>query len=214
MAAVFLSINIILYLLIIIKCFCIQNKTPFFFNYLIISCLLGIYYAVLLFSQLYFPIFTPVHYQMKEYLIIFQFIYFLFYLSKYNFFYNRSFEKFFACLLQFFIIIFLVIFLATFFSGTSPLMRFFNLYSGWASIVFLSILYGLYIGPTLLQKKFNKYFKRVIILFLITSLFDNIQLIAHLQNEVFLTISLILTTLFNLNFLNFISAHNGRYLND
>jgi hypothetical protein len=214
MAFFLLVINIVIYLLIIVKCFLIQDKTPFFFNYLIISCLLNVIYILLLLSQLYYPIFTDVHYEMKEFLLLFQFIYFLLYFSKYNFFYNKSFEKFYTCLLHFAILTFMFVFLATFYPGTSFMMAFYKLFSNWALVIFLITLYGLYIVPTLLQKKFNKYFKRTIVLFLVSSLFINAQVLFSIQHLAYITFTAFVNAIFNFYFLSFISIHKGRYLND
>jgi hypothetical protein len=207
-------INVIIYMMIIVKCFMIQDKTPFFFNYLIISCLLMLVFFIVLFSELYFPVFNPVHYKMKNFLLIFQFLYFLLYFSKHNFFYNKSFEKFFSCLLQFFILLFFFIFMAAFFPGESWVMRFLHYFINWISIIFLVILYSLYIIPTLSQKKFSPYFRRLIVLFLIDSFLSNIFIMIPQVNQSILVICLISNLIFSAHFLNFIAAKGGRYLND
>lgn len=209
-----LLIDLILYFLIVIKCFQIQDKTPYFFNYLIISCFLNIFYEILLISQIYYPILPAFHYQVKEYTLLFQFLYFLMYISKYNFFYNKSFEKAFTCLIHVFILIFCLIVVCAIYPGISPAAAFFNLFSNWTAIIFFIILYTLYIIPTMFQKKFNKKFKQIILFFLINSILINIQVIFSINIPVFYLLTAISCIIFNYFFYQFISKYNGRYLND
>jgi hypothetical protein len=211
---ILLSINILLYLSILFYSFKLEKKTSFHFNYLIVSCLLNVVYGILLLSQLYFPILSQIQYDIKEYILGFQFIYLLLYFSKYNIFYDRSFEKFylFLCQLSFFITLFLMI---TSFTITNTLIsNFFSIFNTHLTVIFLSVLVIFYLIPTLKQKKFKKEFKKLIVLFLLSNAIVLIQVISKLHIQPLIILNAIFCMIFNSHLLYFIVKFKGRYIND
>jgi hypothetical protein len=211
---ILLSVDILLYLCIILYSFKIENKTSFHFNYLIVSCLLNVAYEILLLSQIYFPFLSQTQYNIKEYLLSFQFIYLLLYFSKYNMFYDKTFEKFylFLCQFSFFIILFLMI--TSFTITNTPISDFFFELNTYLIALFLLILIILYIIPTIRQRNFKKEFKTLIVLFIINNVFTHTQMIYKIYLPLFLALNALICIIFNSYLLRFIIKIKGRYTND
>jgi hypothetical protein len=213
--AVLLLIDFLLYVFILIKCFKIQKDTPFYFNYLIISILLNIVYEILIFSQLYFPILTPLQYEIKEYFLLFQFTYSLLYFSKYNLFYNKVFEKIFIFICYFFNFLFLIISWAHFFYIPGfHIMAALNIFEKYGMAFFFLVPFLMYIFPTIMQKKFNARFKRLVFFFVLNSFLITMQLMTTQASPVIYYLNVIGCILYNGYLFRFISKYKGRYLND
>jgi hypothetical protein len=209
-------IDIIIYILILIKVSKLQKKVLNGFNFLHIACVINICYDILFLSQVYYPVFEDNLYIAKEYLLLLQFLCMMLYFQRYLRPIKKPFYKLFIYWIFSYKIVIVFSMLTRMFPGvgfdqTFYIFSLLDKHLIWLTII-LIVSYIYIMNKS--TEKYNSNFILLVFLFFINNFLLQIQVMYDISAESLWITNIILSILFNTWLLKFITKDGGRYLND